>query len=322
MVKHKFKINPHSLELERVTVSWRERLRRIGYYMVASIVFAVIVLFIVYSYFPSPKELMLKRENKQYALQFELLNQKVNQLNKVLADIEDRDDNIYRTIFEAEPIGKEKRNAGIGGSDRYQDLNGFENSKLITETTRKIDALGRRLFIQSKSYDEIFDLAKNKEKMLASIPAIQPISNKDLTRIASGFGFRLHPVFKTWRMHTGIDFTAQIGTPIYATGDGKVINPSGLTGYGKVIVIDHGFGYETLYAHCSKIIVMPGQKVKRGEIIGYVGNSGVSTGPHVHYEVLKNGVPVNPVNYFYQDLSPEEYEKVIEISSRANQSLS
>lgn len=323
MSKSKFKINPHSLELEKVTVSWKDRFRKIGYYTLALSVFAVVVLFVAYSYFPSPKELMLMRENKQYALQFELLDQKVNQLNQVLADLEDRDDNIYRTIFESEPISKEKRMAGIGGSNRYEDLEGYENSKVITETSNKIDLLGRRLYIQSKSYDEIFKLAKNKEKMLASIPAIQPISNKDLTRIASGFGFRIHPVYKTWRMHTGIDFTAPVGTPIYATGDGKVINPnSGLSGYGKAIVIDHGFGYQSLYAHCSKVIVKPGQKVKRGEIIGYVGNSGISTGPHVHYEILKNGQPINPVNFFYQDLSPEEYEKVIDISSRANQSMS
>ncbi|MBN2745651.1 MAG: M23 family metallopeptidase [Bacteroidales bacterium] len=323
MPRSKFKVNLHSLEFEKVTMSWRDRFRIIGYYTLALSVFAVIVLFVAYSYFPSPRELMLMRENKQYALQFELLNEKVHQLNRVLADLEERDDNIYRTIFETEPIPKEKRIAGIGGSNRYEDLQGYNNAGTIIETSKKIDVLGRRLYIQSKSYDELYKLARSKEEMLASIPAIQPISNKDLTRIASGFGFRIHPVYKTWRMHTGIDFTAPTGTPIYATGDGKVINPqSGFSGYGKTIVIDHGFGYQTLYAHCSKIIVKSGQKVKRGQIIGYVGNTGISTGPHVHYEVLKNGEPVNPVNFFYQDLSPEEYEKVIEISSRANQAMS
>ncbi len=323
MPRSKFKVNLHSLEFEKVTMSWKDRFRIIGYYTIALSVFAVIVLFVAYSYFPSPRELMLIRENKQYALQFELLDEKVHQLNRVLADLEERDDNIYRTIFETEPIPKEKRLAGIGGSNRYEDLQGYNNAGTIIETSKKIDALGRRLYIQSKSYDDLYKLARSKEEMLASIPAIQPISNKDLTRIASGFGFRIHPVYKTWRMHTGIDFTAPTGTPIYATGDGKVINPqSGFSGYGKTIVIDHGFGYQTLYAHCSKIIVKAGQKVKRGQIIGYVGNTGISTGPHVHYEVLKNGEPVNPVNFFYQDLSPEEYEKVIEISSRANQAMS
>jgi len=323
MPKSKFKINPHSLEYEKVKLGWKERSRKIAYYSVVLSVFAVVVLFIAYSYFPSPKELMLSRENQQYKLQYELLNKKIDNLTHVLSDLEDRDDNIYRTIFEAEPISSEKRHAGVGGSDRYADLEGYENSKTIIETSKMIDQLSRRLYIQSKSYDDIIEMAKNKERMLASIPAIQPVSNKDLKRIASGFGYRIHPVYKTWKMHTGIDFTAPIGTPIYATGDGVVIKPkSRMSGYGKAIVIDHGYGYRTIYAHCSKIIAKPGTKVKRGQIIGYVGNTGISTGPHCHYEVRKNGKPINPVNFFYQDLSPEEYEKVIEISSRANQSMS
>lgn len=323
MLKSKFKINPHSLEYERVKLSWKEKLRKAAYYGIALSVFAVLVLFVAYSYFPSPKELMLSRENQQYKLQYALLNDKVNKLSSVLSDLEDRDDNIYRTIFEAEPISEEKRQAGVGGSDRYADLEGYGNSKMIIESTKMIDKLSRRLYIQSKSYDDILKMAKNKERMLASIPAIQPVSNKDLKRIASGFGYRIHPIYKTWRMHTGIDFTAPIGTPIYATGDGIVIKPkSRMSGYGKVIVINHGYGYQTIYAHCSKIVARPGTKVKRGQIIGYVGNTGISTGPHCHYEVRKNGKPINPVNFFYQDLSPEEYEKVIEISSRANQSMS
>lgn len=321
--KHKFRINPHSLEIEKFTLTWKDRFRRFGYTFLALTVFAVLVLFVAYSYFPSPRELMLHRENKQYELQFEILNERVEQLSNVVATLEERDDNIYRVIFESEPVAKEKRLAGIGGSNRYEDLEGYANTKLVMETSKKIDVLSRRLFIQSKSFDEIMKLAKGKEKMLASIPAIQPVTNKDLTRLASGFGVRIHPVYKTYRMHTGVDFTAPVGTPIYATGDGKVSNPTdGMSGYGKVIVINHGFGYQTVYAHCSKIIVRPGQAVKRGEIIGYVGNSGLSTGPHVHYEVLKNGQHVNPVNFFYQDLTPEEFEKIIEISSRTNQSLS
>jgi len=323
MSKSKFKINPHSLEYERVKLTWKEKLRKAAYYSVALLVFAILVLFVAYSYFPSPKELMLSRENQQYKLQYVLLNDKVKKLTTVLSDLEDRDDNIYRTIFEAEPISKEKRNAGVGGSDRYADLEGYSNSKMIIESTKLIDQLSRRLYIQSKSYDDILEMAKNKERMLASIPAIQPVSNKDLTRIASGFGYRIHPVYKTWKMHTGIDFTAPVGTPIYATGDGVVIKPKNrMSGYGNAIVINHGYGYQTIYAHCSKIVAKPGTKVKRGQIIGYVGNTGISTGPHCHYEVRKNGQPINPVNFFYQDLSPEEYEKVIEISSRANQSMS
>lgn len=323
MTKTKFKLNPHSLELEKVKVSRKQWVKRFTYFGMLFVVLSSLVLFVAYSYFPTPHEIMLKRENEQYKLQYELLNNKVDKLVSVLGDIEDRDDNIYRTIFEAEPIPSEKRMAGIGGINRYKDLENYDNSKLIIETTKKIDLLSRRLYIQSKSFDDVYKMAKNKEKMMASIPAIQPISNKDLKRIASGFGYRIHPKYKTWRMHTGMDFSAPIGTPIYATGDGTVMRlRKSMRGYGKVIMIDHGFGYQTLYAHCSKLVARPGQKVKRGQLIGYVGNTGVSTGPHVHYEIRKNGKPINPVNFFYQDLTPEEYDKVIDLSSRANQSMS
>ncbi|RLD67560.1 MAG: M23 family peptidase [Bacteroidetes bacterium] len=323
MSKLKYKINPHSLEYERVKLNLRDKIFRGLYYLLGSLVFAVLVLVLGYLFFDSPKELMLKRENEQYAMQLELLDQRVEKLSIVLSDIENRDDNIYRTIFEAEPIPSELRNAGVGGSDRYELMKGFDNSKSIIFTAQKINQLSRELYIQSKSFDDVYKMAKSKAKMLASIPAIQPISNKDLKRIASGFGYRIHPIYKTWRMHTGIDFTAPIGTPLYATGDGVIERIKGkMSGYGKVVIIDHGYGYESLYAHMSKIIVRPGEKVKRGQVIGYVGNTGRSTGPHVHYEIKKNGVPVNPVHFFYQDLTPEEYEKVIEISSRPNQSMS
>ena len=323
MPKGKYKVNPHTLELERVRLRRKDIFKRGGFYILGGSVFAILVLFVAYTFFDSPKELMLKRENQQYALQLELLDNRVNQLSSVLKDIEERDDNIYRTIFEAEPVPIEERKAGIGGVDRYANLKGYENSKRITATAQKIDQLSRELFVQSTSFDEVYKLAKNKAKMLASIPGIQPISNKDLTRIASGFGYRIHPIYKTLRMHEGIDFTAPVGTPIYATGDGKVEYKKGkMSGYGKVVKINHGYGYETLYAHMSKIIVRPGQTVKRGEIIGYVGNTGRSTGPHLHYEVRKNGRPINPVHFFYQDLTPAEYEKVIEISSRPTQSMS
>jgi len=323
MSKGRYRINPETLELERVRLKGKDLLKRGVYYLLGGVVFATIVLFFAYSFFDSPKELMLNRENQQYAMQLELMNKRLDQLSSVLKDIEERDDNIYRTIFEAEPVPVEERTAGIGGVDRYKNLKGYKNTELITKTAMKIDQLSRELYVQSKSFDEVYNLARNKAKMLASIPGIQPVSNKDLKRIASGFGYRIHPIYKTLRMHEGIDFTAPIGTPIYATGNGTVERlKSRMSGYGKVVKIDHGYGYETLYAHMSKIIVRPGQKVKRGEIIGYVGNTGRSTGPHLHYEVIKNKKPVNPVHFFYQDLTPEEYEKVIEISSRPTQSMS
>lgn len=321
--KGNFILNPHSLELEWVTTKMRDRIKRIIFSLLAGAVFATTVLVVAYSYFDSPKELMLKRELKQYELQMELLNSRLDQLSTVTTDLEERDNTLYRIIFEAEPIAKEERLAGIGGTDRYSDLLGYNSSKSIIETTKRIDRISRQLYIQSKSYDEIYKLAKGKNQMMLSIPAIQPISNKGLTKIASGFGRRIHPIYKTWRNHTGIDFTGRIGTPIYATGDGKIIAPNdGMSGYGLVVVINHGYGFQTLYAHLSKSLVRPGQLVKRGEIIGYLGNTGMSTGPHLHYEVIKNGVRVNPVHYFFQDLTPEEYEKVIEISSRPTQSMS
>ena len=323
MSKGKYKLNPHTLELERVRINGKVLFKRFGFYLLGGIAFGTLVLVVAYTFFDSPKELMQQREIQQYAMQQALMNERIDQMAKVLKEIEERDDNIYRTIFEAEPVSVEERKAGIGGIDRYSNLKGYENTKLITSTARKLDELSRELYVQSKSFDEVYKLAKNKATMLASIPGIQPVSNKDLSRIASGFGYRIHPIYKTMRMHEGIDFTAPVGTPIYATGDGVVERLNGsLSGYGNVVKLNHGYGYETLYAHMSKVIVKPGQKIKRGEIIGYIGNTGRSTGPHLHYEVRKNGNPINPVHYFYQDLSPEEYEKVLEISSRPTQSMS
>jgi murein DD-endopeptidase MepM/ murein hydrolase activator NlpD len=236
--------------------------------------------------------------------------------------MEQRDDNIYRVIFETDPIPPSVRKAGYGGAERYAKLEGYNNSELVIGTTKKLDKLSRELYVQSKSFDEVFKLANNKKEMLSSIPAIIPIS-KNKGNIASGFGFRIHPIYKVMRMHEGIDITARIGTPIYATGNGYIVNNAGkISGLGISCMIDHGYGYKTVYGHMSRLKVRPGQKVKRGEIIGYVGSTGLSIGPHLHYEVLKNNKVVNPVNYFFNDLTPEEYQKVIEESSKVNQALS
>jgi murein DD-endopeptidase MepM/ murein hydrolase activator NlpD len=247
----------------------------------------------------------------------------MDKLNLVVKDMENRDDNIYRVIFEAEPIPSTVRNAAYGGTDRYAKLEGYDNTKLIASTTKKLDALSRKLYVQSKSYDEVLALAKDKTKMMSCIPAIVPIKN-GASKIASGFGYRLHPIYKTLQMHPGIDIISPRGTPIYATGDGVVQTPAGnyLTGYGICVVINHGYGYQTLYGHMSRKVVTEGTRVKRGQLIGYVGSTGMSTAPHLHYEVWKSGSRVNPVNYFYNDLSPAEYQKVIEVSSKITQSLS
>lgn len=323
MAKIRYHFNTKSLEIEKVRITLRDRLRQAFFYLAAGLVFSSVVMLIAYSLFESPKERILQRENQQYRDQLADMNRRLDNMETVMGDIAERDNNIYRLILEDDPIPISERKASFGGSDRYSHLEGFENSQLIVDTRKRIDVLSRQLYVQSKSFDDVYHKAKEKANMLASIPAVQPISNKELTRIASGFGYRIHPIYKTWRMHTGMDFTAPSGTPVYATGNGKVIRPSrGTSGYGIVCIIDHGYGYETLYGHLSKMIVKPGQTVKRGEIIGYVGNTGSSTGPHLHYEVIKNGQKINPVHFFYNDLSPEEYEKVLEISSRRNQALS
>jgi hypothetical protein len=321
--KPKYFFDLKSLEIEKVSHSVGAKVRRFLLAALVGMVFTTSVLVLAYNFFDSPKEKALKREIEQYELQYDLMNRRIDQLHTVLTDIEKRDDEIYRIIFEAEPVSKAERSAGYGGADRYKHLQGYQNSTILTETAQKLDKLARQLYVQSKSFDNVYSLAKGKNEMMASIPAIQPVSNKGLTRLASGFGYRIHPVYKSFRMHTGVDFTAPRGTPVYATGNGKAIRPDvGMTGYGLFIVIDHGYGYKTVYAHLSKVLVKPGQKVTRGEIIGYVGNSGVSTGPHLHYEVRYNNKPVNPVHYFFNDLTPEEYQKIIEIASQVNQALS
>lgn len=323
MSKIKYRFNTKSLTYERVKPTPKEIALRVLSYLATGLVFSTMVIVLAYRFLDSPKEKRLLREIENFKIQYEILNKRVELLAEVLEDLQQRDDNIYRVIFEAEPIADNIRKAGFGGVNRYKKLEGFDNSQLIIEITKKIDRLSKQMYIQSKSFDELFKLAKNKEIMLASIPAIQPISNKDLTRLASGFGYRTHPIYKIQHLHTGIDFTAPVGTEVYATGDGVIKEiKSEPRGYGNHVIISHGFGYETLYAHMSKFNnLRPGQKVKRGEVIGYVGNTGTSTGPHLHYEVIKNGEKINPINFFYNDLAPEEYQKIIEISSQTGQSF-
>jgi murein DD-endopeptidase MepM/ murein hydrolase activator NlpD len=280
----------------------------------------MIILF--FQFFDSPKEKRLNREIDVLTSQYENIDGKLKQVELVLDDIQNRDDNIYRVIFEADPIPKSIRKAGYGGVNRYQDLKGYSNSELIINTSERVDQISKQLYIQSKSFDDIIELAKNKSDMLAALPAIQPVSNKNLSRMASGYGNRIHPIYKTKKFHAGMDFSAKSGTPIYATGDGKILKVRrSKRGYGNHVVINHGYGYKTLYAHMKKYIVRKGQTVKRGEVIGYVGNTGTSVAPHLHYEVHKDGRKINPVNFYYNDLNPKEYEKMLEISSQNNQSF-
>jgi murein DD-endopeptidase MepM/ murein hydrolase activator NlpD len=322
MAKVKYYYNPETLSYQKLEKTTKDRVRSVLLFLSASGLFAILMLFAIFTFFDSPKEKQLKRELEQMTFQFELLNDRMDQVQVVMDDIQERDDHIYRVIFETDPIPASIRKSGFGGVNRYKKLEGYQNSKLIVETTKKIDQLSKQVVIQSKSFDDVIEQAKRKEDMLASIPAIQPVANKDLKRMASGYGYRIDPIYKTRKFHAGMDFSAPTGTPIYSTGDGKVTRAdSRSSGYGRHVRIDHGYGYLTLYGHMSKILVRPGQTIKRGEIIGYVGNTGKSVGPHLHYEVHKNGKAVNPVNFYFNDLSPEEYEIMIELSSQPTQSL-
>ena len=322
MAKVKYYYDNKTLSYKRIKISGVNKLKRLFYFVTGSAFTGLIMIIIFFQFFDSPKEKKLNREIEILTSQYENIDDKLNQVEMVLDDIQNRDDNIYRVIFEAEPIEKSIRKAGYGGINRYQNLRGYSNSELIIKTSEKVDQISKQLYIQSKSYDEIIELAKNKSDMLSALPAIQPVSNKNLSRMASGYGYRIHPIYKTRKLHAGMDFSAKSGTPIYATGDGKISKlKRSRRGYGNYVIIDHGYGYKTLYAHMTKYIVHKGQKVKRGEVIGYVGSTGTSVAPHLHYEVHKNGKKINPVNFFYNDLNADEYEKMLEISSQNNQSF-
>lgn len=323
MNKVKYKFNKKSLTFDRVHTTMRKRLLYFFSHLSTGVVFAAVVLVVAYNFLDSPKEKAQKRELDQMKLQYQILNDQLDKVTRIIDDLQDRDDNIYRVIFEAEPIPSSIRSAGIGGIDRYEAMKGHSNSDLIIETEKKMDKIMGKLYVQSKSFDEVFELAKNKEKMLVSIPAIQPVNLKDLRRVGSYFGTRMDPFYKVRKFHEGMDFSAPVGTEIYATGNGTVTQAGrdAHGGYGNQVRIDHGYNYQTVYAHLSRIFVKPGQKILRGQIIGYVGNTGKSTSPHLHYEVRKNGVPLNPLYFFFNDLSPEEFEMMLEASTQPSQTM-
>jgi murein DD-endopeptidase MepM/ murein hydrolase activator NlpD len=325
MGRKKYKFNPKTLNYERVGISIKDKFTKAIAYLSSSLALALIIVVIVINAYETPKTKALKRENQRLLTQYELLSKDLNKVENVLAELQNRDDNIYRVIFETNPIPSSVRKAGFGGANKYSQLESMDNSELVIETAKKLDVLSKEAYIQSKSYDDILKMALNKEKMLACFPAIQPVANKDLKRTASGWGVRLHPIYKVRKMHYGMDFSAPVGTPVYATGDGQVTATKGSKrsriGLGLNLKIDHGYGYETVYGHLNSFNVKRGQKVKRGDIIAYVGNTGGSTAPHLHYEVHKNGKRVNPAYYYYKDLTPQEYDKMIAISSNIGQSL-
>jgi len=322
MRKPRYKFNSESLSFDRIRLGFGDFLLRFLAYFMVSVFLALLYGVLFGIFFDLPKEKALKREIEQLSLQYKLLNREMDNIEKVLSNLKETDDNLYRTIFEAEPIPSYLREGGLGGVNRYKELENYANSRLVIETAERLDKIKKKIAIQSKSFEELVTLAREKEEMLTSIPAIMPLSNKDLTRTASGWGLRIHPIYKIVKFHSGMDFTAPIGTEVYATGDGVVESAtSSRRGYGNHIIINHGFGYKTVYAHLDRFNVRQGQKLKRGDVIGFVGNSGLSIAPHLHYEVELNGDKVDPVNYYFNDLTPEEYERIIEIASRSGQSF-
>ncbi len=318
MAKYKFQFDPETLVYKKIRLTYKERiyrsLPRVAYATIVGIVF-----FMGFSLFlKSPVEKQEEEKKQRVMWSLDYLNRKMNNTLSVLEEIQKRDNNIYRQIFQAKPIPEAVRKAGFGGVDRYKKYEGSVYSKKMIETARRIDVLSKQMVVQSKSLDEIVELVKSKEKMVSCIPAIQPIAIKDLTRFGSPYGLRMHPILGYARMHYGVDLTAPKGTKIYASGDGFVYRADWGGGYGNCVRINHGYGYETRYAHMSKILVKSGTYVKRGDIIGEVGSTGLSTSPHLHYEVLINGKFVNPVNFYFDDLTEEEYEKMIAMSAHSD----
>lgn len=320
-MKHKYRINPETLALERIEhgiVFW---LKRSGQYILVGLLLGVVFFFVFFMIFPSPREKQLMAQKESLEAQMQIMDQKVNQMQVVMTDMAQRDDNLYRVLFGAEPIPLAVRQGATNKITYYEDLAQMTNSQLVADLQLKVDVLEREIYAQANSFNEIVEMAKSQEAMMDNIPAIQPILNKDLKHVASGWGFRVHPIYHTRKFHYGMDFSAKTGTDVFATGNAKVVYSGWRQGYGNMVMLDHGYGYQTLYAHLFKSLVRVGQKVQRGDIIGLVGNTGASVGPHLHYEVHRDGRPVDPRNYYFNDLNPEEYDKMVQMSNNFGQTF-
>lgn len=311
----KYHINPETLSIERVEHGISYWLKRSGWYILSGILLGLLFFYLFFSFFPSPKEKQLMQQKNHLESQLQLVNQQMDQMQLVLTDLQQRDDNLYRVLFGAEPIPLSVRMGAVRQMSYYDELAAMTNSQLAAEVTLKMDMLEKEIYTQAKSYEDILEMAKTQEVRKECIPAIQPMLNKDLTRVASGYGIRIDPVYHVRKFHHGMDFTAPTGTEIFATGNGSVSFVGWMQGYGNTVIIDHGFGYTTLYAHLYKGLVRKGQKVKRGDVIALCGSTGKSTGPHLHYEVRINDRPVDPRNYYFYDLSPEEYDRMVQLSN-------
>jgi len=322
MKKIKYYYNTSSLRYEKLETPLRVTLLKILGFLTTSMVTALIIVSIAFKYLDSPKEKLLRLQYERATENYTILDDRIKNLQQQMIELEKRDNDVYRVIFEANPIPDSARARAMEKQKEFLLVQSMDQRDLSASIASNLNNLIKRVAFQDKSFDEIETFIKNKEVLLASTPAIQPVSNKDLNRIASGFGYRIDPVYKTVKMHAGLDFAAPQGTPVYATANG-VVKASGNSGngYGNHILINHGYGYETLYGHLYKTKSRPGERVKRGEIIGYVGSTGKSTGPHLHYEVHKNNQHLDPVYFFYNDLTPEQFDRILKAAASGNQSM-
>lgn len=314
----KYYFDHGSLSYKKVRTSFLRRLRNFFLWFITTGSVWIVIYFIITRFIPTPKELTLQREIENMTVNYEMLQKQMDESERRLAEIENRDDNLYRVIFEADPYPSERRTGTLSGQEYFDNMRGNRYSDMIISASKRVEELTKRIYSESKSLDEIADLTLRKKDMISSIPAVPPVTIDIVRRtLVSGYGMRMHPISKVWRMHTGMDFAAKIGTPIYATGDG-VVKFAGrdASGYGIHVIIDHGYGYQTLYGHMSKLRTSRGKRVKRGEIIGEIGNTGQSTGPHLHYEVIYREQKVNPINYYYKDITPQEYNTLLEMASQ------
>lgn len=314
-----YRYNPQTLAYERVYLSLKDKIFTVFRHLISGIIVGIIALYAFIHFIGTPWDMEQRKENQLIRSQYNLLSKRLDEALKVMQDIQQRDDNMYRAVFHADPIAPSIRSSGVGPGSRYEYLTDISSPDLIIESSKKMDLLAKQLYIQSNSFDEIIELSKSQKDRLAHIPSIQPVADKNLRKVASGYGTRIDPIYGTPRFHAGMDFAAPIGTPIYATGNGIVVYSDWKQGYGKCIIIDHGFGYQTLYAHMDAYKAAKGQKVLRGEQIGIVGNTGKSTGPHLHYEVHVKGQVDNPAKYYFMDLSPEEYDQMLQVAANHGQ---
>ena len=324
MKKIKYYYDPETLSYKRIVSRKRTKVRNVLVFLLAAALFGTLAVFIMMNsnFLLTPREVVLNREIKFLETNFEVLNKKMDLVEEVLANVQERDNNMYRVYFNAAPLTDEERKKVSSDASRYNDLKNYDSSEIVINTIKRLDTLQHQLVAQSKSLDEITKLSKAKEKFLSSIPAIQPVDNKDLKHMASGYGWRTDPFTKARKFHYGMDFTSPQGTFVYATGDGVVTRADNASaGYGNHVRIDHGYGYVTLYGHLSAYNVRPGQHVKRGDLIGCVGSTGRSEAPHLHYEVMKNGEHINPIHFYYGNLTPDEYAEMLRVSTEENQSL-